>query len=673
MKEESTKTKSGVSRREFITGALGSAAVVGAVSTLMPGVAAAAPSETRSTVLPTSGKSQPVVSVTKDQATTLTNWAYKADVVVVGYGSAGAVAAMTAFDAGANTLILEKTPSLASLGVVNNNTDETAISGGGGNSHICGGGGWYVLDPVAFAQWHYKMSFGATPMETCMAFANMVAQNRAWYDANGVPYTNPGTTVAATGEYQAFGSIGGQVSLSQPDSGMSLFYALDQLVTQTRGIPVLFNTRGTALIQDPTTREVLGVQALQNQSEIVNIQAKRAVVLTTGGFEFDATMKLNYCKMAPYHFGGWQYNTGDGIKMAQAAGAGLWHMNTTSGRLSPWTPNYNTAWAQHHANNAYIWTDRYGNRFTDEIQTTGLPSQGIPSHSTWQAVVDWNFQYGEYSRVPTLLIFDSTTFNNGPAVGAELPQTVDAGPSGSGDNADSYGTGSGTGYVKPLGSGTPAISYLNGYGTGIFVVPAQLGGTGALGGFTGSAVGTAWSKDNKAELAAGYLVSGPDITTLAANIAAWTIVGSNQGMAVPPGWNSAESMDNVTLPGGTSCPHFSAANLMNTINQWNKDCAAGNGDSVFGRTAASMAPIQTPPYYALPIWPSGPNTNGGPIRNAKGQTCDPYYNPIPRLYHAGELGSVWGFLYQGGGNITESVAYGRITGNNAASEVPWTT
>jgi succinate dehydrogenase/fumarate reductase flavoprotein subunit len=578
-----------------------------------------------------------------------TNWAQSADVVIVGYGSAGAIAAMTAFDAGANVLILEKTPSLATLGVANNNTDETSISGGGGNSHICGGSSWYITDPVAHTAWMNRMCFGATPMDTCEAWAFAIAQNLAWYKANNIP-CSVGATPSLTGEYQAFGPIGNSYSIAAvspitntADSGMALFKALDNAV-QSRGIPVLFNCRGTSLIQNPVTNEILGVVALQNQSELVNIQAKRAVILTTGGFEFDARMKLNYLKCAPYHFGGWQYNTGDGINMALQVGAGLWHMNTTSGRLSPWFPLHNTAYAQEHHNNAWFWTNRYGSRFVNEVQTQGLTTQSIPSHSTWQAVVGWNFQYGEYSCVPTLQIIDSTGITNGPAVSAELPKQAAA---------------------------QDAAAAIVEYGTGINVLPAQLGGTGALGGFTGSAIGTYWSYDNSVELAKGWIIQGADVPTLAANIAKATIVGSNQGMAVPDGWNSIESMDNVTLPGGTSCPNFSAANLTAAVNQWNADCAAGKGDTVFGRLATSMAPLSTPPFYAIPIWPSGPNTNGGPIHNAKGQTCDPYYNPIPRLYSAGELGSTWGFLYQGGGNITESVAYGRIVGNNAAMETPW--
>jgi predicted oxidoreductase len=42
--------------------------------------------------------------------------------------------------------------------------------------------------------------------------------------------------------------------------------------------------------------------------------------------------------------------------------------------------------------------------------------------------------------------------------------------------------------------------------------------------------------------------------------------------------------------------------------------------------------------------------------------------PIKRLYSAGELGSVWGFLYQSGGNLGECLGLGRMAGTNAAAE-----
>jgi predicted oxidoreductase len=45
--------------------------------------------------------------------------------------------------------------------------------------------------------------------------------------------------------------------------------------------------------------------------------------------------------------------------------------------------------------------------------------------------------------------------------------------------------------------------------------------------------------------------------------------------------------------------------------------------------------------------------------------------PIARLYSAGELGSIYSYLYQGTGNIGECLAFGRISGRNAAAETPW--
>ena len=44
---------------------------------------------------------------------------------------------------------------------------------------------------------------------------------------------------------------------------------------------------------------------------------------------------------------------------------------------------------------------------------------------------------------------------------------------------------------------------------------------------------------------------------------------------------------------------------------------------------------------------------------------------IPRLFSAGELGSLWGHLYCGGGNVGEALAIGRQAGQNAAKEKPW--
>ena len=94
-------------------------------------------------------------------------------------------------------------------------------------------------------------------------------------------------------------------------------------------------------------------------------------------------------------------------------------------------------------------------------------------------------------------------------------------------------------------------------------------------------------------------------------------------------------------------------------------------DEDFGRDSETLEPINKPPYYGIPIVPTFLNTQGGPRRNRKAQVVNPFGEPIPRLYSAGELGSIYGFLYQAGGNIGECLAFGRIAARNAVTEKPW--
>ena len=77
------------------------------------------------------------------------------------------------------------------------------------------------------------------------------------------------------------------------------------------------------------------------------------------------------------------------------------------------------------------------------------------------------------------------------------------------------------------------------------------------------------------------------------------------------------------------------------------------------------------PYYAIELSPSMLNTQGGPRRNARAQVVRPDDTPIPRLYSAGELGSIYSYMYQGTGNIGECLAFGRIGARNAVAETPW--
>ena len=143
-----------------------------------------------------------------------------------------------------------------------------------------------------------------------------------------------------------------------------------------------------------------------------------------------------------------------------------------------------------------------------------------------------------------------------------------------------------------------------------------------------------WSSDNSTEVAKGWIIEGKTIRELARKI----------------------SVDEAALE--------------ETISRYNGCCESGL-DPDWGRSKETLKPIDAAPYYAVELWPCLGNTMGGPRRDDKARVLDTRGQPIPRLYSAGELGSLWGFLYCGGGNGGEILAVGRIAGRNAAAEKPW--
>jgi predicted oxidoreductase len=110
--------------------------------------------------------------------------------------------------------------------------------------------------------------------------------------------------------------------------------------------------------------------------------------------------------------------------------------------------------------------------------------------------------------------------------------------------------------------------------------------------------------------------------------------------------------------------------LQKTIEKYNEYCSL-HDDPDFHRAKETLKPLAKPPYYAVELWPRMVNTMGGPRRDHKARVLSMNGAPVPRLYSAGELGSLWGHLYCGGGNVGEALAVGRIAGANAAAEKPW--
>lgn len=97
--------------------------------------------------------------------------------------------------------------------------------------------------------------------------------------------------------------------------------------------------------------------------------------------------------------------------------------------------------------------------------------------------------------------------------------------------------------------------------------------------------------------------------------------------------------------------------------------ASGDVDE-FGRPIGKMRALAGT-LYAIQLYPVMVNTNGGPKRDGNANILRTDGSPVPRLYSAGEFGSVWAWYYQGAGNVSECMVFGRIAGRNAAALTPW--
>ena len=355
-----------------------------------------------------------------------------------------------------------------------------------------------------------------------------------------------------------------------PTYGYSYTWQLFERLVKQRPIRILYETPGRELIQHDITKEILGVRARRG-NESIAVKARKAVVLTCGGFENNQQMIRDYLPGVPYCYtSGTPYNEGDGITMAMSVGADLWHMNNYAGpSMALKVPEIRTTFsmqALHYSKETpggMIVVGPDARRFTDEKFKTRHGK--VPVNGRWLPLS---------TPCPMFLIFDHTLFSAGPLY----------------DKHPSHGW-------------TQIIERYE------------------------------WSEDNSAELAKGWIKRADSLAALAA----------------------AVGLDPDTL--------------VDTVSRWNRSCESKH-DPQFGRTLM-MAPIVDEPFYAVELSPSMLNTQGGPRRNEKGQIVRPDGTPIARLYSAGELGSIYGYLYQGTGNIGECLAFGRVSGRNAAAETPW--
>lgn len=443
-------------------------------------------------------------------ASWMPEWDRNADVVVVGFGPAGAMAAKAAQENGATALIVEK----------------AAKEFAGGSAPASMG----FIKPYT-AEEIFTSAHGRLTMENSQRIYEKENELIEWLTKNGLTITNSTSEGYGMGFYQAVVKN-----------------------AEALGLEVLYETPAVKLICDPETKEVFGVQCKQADGSDLFIRANKGVVLATGGYAAnkDLMTRFHFADMIDYALAGAPTQTGDGLLMALEAGAAL---DGVSDQQIEWY-GYSYKAASDEMGTAIlhmgpdlgpdarIFVNANGERFMDE--------EMYIVHSKCQMpflAYDGTFpNYGSYRNLPMYVIFDQSMFEAGP--------------------------------IGPR-------DYWCGYASMYHLYN--------------------WSEDNQAELDRGWFVKGDTIDELVEKLAA-------QSGNAP----------------------INAENLKKTIEAYNAGCAEQN--DAFGRSEFYLDPIGEGPYYAAQILPTVVYTIGGLQGGENGETLDWQGNPIPRLYHAGDIG-----------------------------------
>jgi len=497
------------------------------------------------------------------------------DVIVVGYGFAGAISAIAASDAGARVLLLEKMPFP------------------GGISMTSGGGFAVARDEEGVFQYLSRTNLNTTPAAVNRAMAKGMMELprfiRELETKSDIKFGNDMRSKLDPGAHNLYPFPGAESISSMkigPDSrfkgfpwcrGMRGGARLFKLVmnnVEARDIAVRYRSPVTDLVLDHDG-VVLGVETVQEDAEgtrqYMKFVSRKGVVLACGGFENNDEMKLQFLNIQPLYYVVAEGNTGDGIRMAQKAGAKLWHMWHYHGSYGFKFPEYTVAFRHSIAGPRvptrkmpWILLDKYGRRFMNEYPPA---VQDTPIRDL--AYYDPDRQ--EYPRIPAILIFDEE-----------------------GRKARPIGF--------PIFTGTDCEEYQ-------------------------------WSEDNSKEVDRGWIHKADSVEDLAGQL-------------------------NIPLE-----------QLQRTLHRWNTFCDK-KVDEDYNRIPETMMPMSNPPFYWMESWPIVNNTQGGPVHDEFQRVINANDTPVPRLYAAGECGSLFGHLYMEAGNVAECFVSGRIAGNHVASLDP---
>ncbi len=339
-------------------------------------------------------------------------WDEEADVVVVGFGAAGAAAAYEAATSGADPIVLERAGAAGGAAAM---SDGFIYLGGGTPEQRAAG----YEDSVENMRAFLTAACGPAPdADKIDAYCQRSLEHREWLVARGVRFlgtvfphangTSPvdGEGLMFTGGENAYpfdelarpAPRGHVVQGGRP--GGSVLMRLLSEAALAAGARAWYDTRAQALVIDEDGR-VVGLVAARYGAELT-IRARTGVVLTAGGF-------INSPELVERHAPGVHVTAlrlgtdgddGRGIQMAEAVGARLKRMDAIECALP-----FNAPRSLVHG----IIVNRHGQRFVNEDTYMGRVGQNALVHQGGEAylIVDEEHYAPNWLNIPATWVCET--------------------------------------------------------------------------------------------------------------------------------------------------------------------------------------------------------------------------------------------------------------------------
>jgi len=589
-----------VSRRRLLGAAAGTAAAAAPFLAAAQATPAAAP-------LP----EETLISTTLPKT-----WDQETDVIVVGTGAAGFAAAVTATQAGAKVIILER------------------AANPGGTTVISGGEFWIPNNSKMVAAGKIDPKPDALKYMARLAYANLydagsptLGLPQHAYDMIATYYDNGSVAVD---KFEAWGALYNRI---QPSMGYSEFpdfadpdYHADlpedkapygrglnpdpdkggsgaipvqmQKWTDAKGVPLLLEHRVTGLYQN-SQGDVVGVR-VDNKGTELAFRARKGVFFGSGGFTQSLEKTLAYLKGPVFASCSVPTCTGDFLDIGIAAGAQLGNMQNAwwlqcpleLALKAPSLPGADT-WIPY--GDSMIIVNKYGERITTEKMVYN--ERGQTHH--W-----WNPAKREFSNLVQFMIYDDAVAQDPTNFGFRFPVPA------AGKTSDWVITGAT--WDELIKNISARLDAIRGQGQ----ITARVGANVVLADDFAARLSATVDRFN------GFARSGVDAD-----------------------FARGSTPIQVAWGGGT------------TRFKTNKN--------------PTMAPFATKgPYYCILLGGMTLDTKGGPVTDTGARVLHIDGHPIPGLYGAGNcVASPAGQAYwSGGGTIGPALTFGYIAGNNLAAE-----